>query len=716
MIVFRPGFLLALGFFPMGQAFAQDIPAEPDGAEEPPLVIDEIVVTGFGGSYPNGLDKEATIGVLGDRALLDTPISAKSFTETFIADQIAFTSAELSVRDASFVSGQSTNLTGEVQGFLRGFPTSGADASFDGSAQILRRRFPLELIERVDILKGPNTFYSGTRFNGGVGGSINYASKKPTGDFQRFTSLYGGGSQFGGQADISTRFGENDAFGVRANFAYRDGETSVDGVSEENRVAHIALNWHTDVFDLDLQYGQAFARIDGTDFGFSLGAGLPVPPVPDPETYRGPDWANTVFDFQFARAALTVALTENWSAFASYGASAQDEDFVYNFVRVINENGDAAGFPLREFSRGGWGDLWSGDVGIRGEFTTGPVTHRVLASYGENQNVTRFGQGIADTDGNTLNIFDPSSFDVARPDFVDSEVFVLRRDRGRGGLITDEIGLLDDRLLVTVGLRWANLRQERFNFAAPSPDGPNLVYDESDVSPHFGILYKATERISVYANALRSLEFGAVAPAIAVNANEATPPGVAQQHEVGAKADFGRYGATVSAFEITRPSAFLDPDTLVFGLFGRQRHRGLEIDLFGEIREGLRVHASYAYLDAALKRSAGGTLDGRRPIGVPEHVLTLGLDASIPQVEGLGVLFNYRHVGAQFIDLANARSIDATDLVDFGVRYGWQIGETTFVARVNASNVFNELYFPSARGNFAPGAPRTFRATITASF
>ncbi|MGN5477310.1 hypothetical protein ACTMU2_11695 [Cupriavidus basilensis] len=51
-----------------------------------------------------------------------------------------------------------------------------------------------------------------------------------------------------------------------------------------------------------------------------------------------------------------------------------------------------------------------------------------------------------------------------------------------------------------------------------------------------------------------------------------------QQYEVGTKVDFGRFTATLAAFQITKPSGQLAGN--VFSVNGEQRNRGLELNLF----------------------------------------------------------------------------------------------------------------------------------------
>jgi iron complex outermembrane receptor protein len=679
-----------------------------------------IVVTGVrDGSFPNGISKDATIGILGERALIDTPISAKSFNETFIANQIALTSNDLAVRDASFSASGSTALQGSDSGTIRGYRATVFESSYDGFSNIIGRRLPLELVERVDILKGPATLHSGLRFFGGTGGTINYISKKPLdAPLTRAQALFTGRGQLGGMVDVSRRFGPDDAFGVRATLAYRDGETAIAGVEEQNRVAHLSAGWRNDFIDINLQYANTLGQIDGYIDGVSWAPGVAIGPAPDTSRFRGPDWSFGRYDYDILRGTINVRPAPGITLFASSGASAYREEFLNLQVQAINSAGDFEATYYPQFGRADWGDLWNIETGARAEFDTGPLGHTLTIAY----SYQRFGEdfrGVAfPTEVVTGNIYAGDLTRVRPPTLVDDQTYyILYKNEADGLLIADEIALFDERLLITAGLRYVDIRQENFDFAAPTPNGlPFNIYEASRWSPSFGVVAKAADNISIYANYLEAVEPGRVAPGNAINAGAATPAGISRQYEVGAKAEFDGWGATVAAFDIARPSVFLDPVTREFGLFGEARHRGLEADLFGEPVTGLRLFASAMVLDAEVRASPGGALDGNRPVSVPDFTFAAGVDADIPPLPGLAVMANVRHTSEQFFDAQNRRSIPSFTVFDLGARYAFNAGETPLVLRVNVQNLFDRDYFQSTFFNTVPGPPRTVRATLTAEF
>jgi iron complex outermembrane receptor protein len=86
--------------------------------------------------------------------------------------------------------------------------------------------------------------------------------------------------------------------------------------------------------------------------------------------------------------------------------------------------------------------------------------------------------------------------------------------------------------------------------------------------------------------------------------------------------DFGRIATTLAGFQLTQPSAFINPATNVFGVDGEQRHRGVEFMVFGEVMEGLRLLGGTSYIDAELTKTEGGINQGNKAPVLPFQSLS----------------------------------------------------------------------------------------------
>jgi iron complex outermembrane receptor protein len=79
-------------------------------------------------------------------------------------------------------------------------------------------------------------------------------------------------------------------------------------------------------------------------------------------------------------------------------------------------------------------------------------------------------------------------------------------------------------------------------------------YDEEKLSPSGGLLFKATDKLSLYANYMEGLSQGKIAPSTSRNEDEIFPPFISRQVEVGAKYDAGAFAVTAAVFRIKQPA------------------------------------------------------------------------------------------------------------------------------------------------------------------
>ncbi len=690
-----------------------------------PIVVAEpaadIVVTAQKlDAIPGGqLARGATLGVFGDRDLFDTPLSTKSFTSDYIADIGALNANEIALRDASFTITNSAALNGSTAGRLRGFRIEPFESTVDGLSTIASRRYSLEFIERVDLLKGPSAVFTG--LVGGVGGTINYITKKPLdAPLTRVTGIFDGRSDVGGYADVSRRFGTGDIFGLRANISYRDGETAIEDTDQRNSVMHLAFNARLGgATTLDLQYGSSYTRVRGGSGGYFFFDGVPIGAPPEGSKVAGPDWDDRTTHDQFVRGQINVGLGGAWRLFGAASLSRTQERFVGLTPAVTAADGTSDAFTFAQQGEIEWGDGYSFDAGLRGKLDTGPIRHSITAIGSYSYALPRFNDLAIDPSfvQPSFNIYQPRSQNGSAPALTGGrDYFPLSKSITRGFVVADELSFSEGRLLVTAAMRYTDLRIDSFNYAAPTPPGDEAKYRSDNWSPAFALLFKVVPNVSIYANYLKAVEAGQIAFAPAINAGDIIPPSVSRQYEAGVKANFGRFGASAALFDIERPSIYVDTATQRLGNFGRQRHRGFEADLFGTPFAGVRLLASYTHLDAKLLRNETPAINGNRPVSVPKDVLVVGFDADVPGLEGAAVLGNMRAQGNQLYDVTNSRSIPGFTVFDAGLRYDFGLGGTPLKARLNVTNLFDKDYWQSADFTAQTGDPRIVRLTLEAGF
>ena len=227
------------------------------------------------------------------------------------------------------------------------------------------------------------------------------------------------------------------------------------------------------------------------------------------------------------------------------------------------------------------------------------------------------------------------------------------------------------------------------------------------LTPMVGVAYKPWRQLSLYANRIEGLSKGDTAPPTASNAGEIFAPYKSKQNEIGIKLERGTLAATLSAFQIKKPSGQLTGAT--YGVDGEQRNRGLELALFGEAAPELRLTGGFTLIDAELTRTNSAATLGRTPVGVPSSQANLGAEWDAAWLSGFTLTGSVSHTGKQYVNQANTQSIPDWTRLDFGARYRTKVAGKDTVFRASVMNVADRNYWSgvASYGAFVQGAPRT---------
>ena len=440
----------------------------------------------------------------------------------------------------------------------------------------------------------------------------------------------------------------------------------------------------------------------------SVLSGFAIPRAPDLRINQQQPWEYRDSDNKSVAVRAEYDITDQLTAYAAYGHSYFHQVYFGGLLSIINAQGDYRD-PIQQTAYQTNSD--TGEVGLRGQFDTGPVKHRIgVAASGLWQET-----GLTNTPvGSTItsNIYDPV-YAAPRSDAGLARFSPPTADRfNRSVAIADTMSVLDDRIELTIGGRWQGIEAKTLS----ATTGLTTSNAENEAfSPGVGIVVKPIERLSLYANYIEGLT--ATAPPInAVNLDQSFPATVSKQVEAGAKYDFGSVGLTVAGFEIQQPSGFLDPATRVFALNGEQRNRGVEVNLFGQPIEGLRVVGGVSWIEGVLTQASNPAFNGNTAVGVPALQLNLYGEYDLPAfARGVTLTGRVIHTSSQYYDQANTQSIPAWTTLDLGIRYTTKIESTPVTLRANVQNVTGANYWASTgRGILSPGAPRTY--LLSASF
>jgi iron complex outermembrane receptor protein len=421
-------------------------------------------------------------------------------------------------------------------------------------------------------------------------------------------------------------------------------------------------------------------------------------------------------------------LDENWTAYLAGGAKHTRETGIYGTPTLLDGSGRATvgGSDIRHNE-----DNTSFMAGLNGRLQTGPVSHQISIGgstiWTQQENAYVF---YSSTPGNA-NIYNPPRLPVPTTERSGggdlSDPGITGKTRNRSLAISDTLGFFDDTLLITAGLRRQQLRVEGYSYdgtsrgGVPNPDGTTgnrtSLYDESITTPVYGIVYKPSHSISLYANRIEGLAKGDTAPATASNRGQVFAPSRTKQLEAGIKLDMQSFGANLAVFRIEKPTdGYLNGDE-VFVRDGEQVNKGVELSVFGEPIEGLRLMAGGTRMTSEVSGTAGGTNDGNHAIGVPTFQLNASVDWDVPGLEGAALNARMLRTGGQYADAANNLSLPTWNRFDAGARYKLKLAENDLTLRVNVENISNKNYWASANGGYlTQGEPRLVKFSGTIDF
>ncbi|WP_228258830.1 TonB-dependent receptor [Acinetobacter ihumii] len=189
------------------------------------------------------LKRVNTVGVLGNKSVIDTPYSITTKTAEEIETRQTNSLGKIFVGDPSIVtevnsysSGWSTpvSIRGLKLDETNGYKVNGYSVSAWGG------EFPVELAQNVMALKGLSGLMYGFATPGGI---INYQTKQPTEETLLSTKIgYRNAGILSASLDAGGRVGEDKQFGYRFNVVKEKGET-YNGSDADNTATSLALDY-----------------------------------------------------------------------------------------------------------------------------------------------------------------------------------------------------------------------------------------------------------------------------------------------------------------------------------------------------------------------------------------------------------------------------------------------------------------------------------------
>lgn len=660
------------------------------------------------------------IGLLGTQPVLTTPVSVTSYTADFIRNQQAASVGDVLQYDPTVRVARGFGNFQQVY-LMRGLPLFSDDMAYNGLYGILPRQYlAAELIERVDVLRGANAVLNNATLFSGLGGAINVMPKRaPLEDLTRLTL----GTQTGGQgyaaADLSRR-SDDKRFGLRLNAVTRQGDTAVDNESRQLDLATMGFDFRGHALRISADFGYQNHRMDSTTPSFDIAPGLAIPDAPEAESAIAQPWTYSNERDLFGTLRAEYDFSHRITGWIALGLRRGEEESSFTSPLQVTDSGGtlAAG----RFDTTHEDNVTNGDAGVRLQFETGAIAHRLTLSANAFDNDARNAYAIFD--GFTSNLYQPvavpppSTLIFTGGDQDDPRVTV--RTRISSVAIADESTWLDGRLLLTLGVR----KQSIDDFSYDYDTGERLThYYESALPPMAGLVYRIREDLSAYLHYSEAMQKGDIAPATngngpVANAGESLEPYHARETELGLKYVAGTLGYTAGLFEIRKPVPGYDRNNALVEK-DRQTHRGLELTLFGAAWPGLNILGGASRLDT--------DLNGQETIGAPRTQANLNLEWSVPGLspqpdQGLILTGQIVYTGAQFADTGNLQKVPDWTRLDLGARHTTPLAyDQRLILHARLENVAGKDYWASSggypgEGYLTLGGPRTLLVSATLEF
>ncbi|WP_158583434.1 TonB-dependent siderophore receptor [Salinisphaera sp. Q1T1-3] len=659
------------------------------------------------------------IGVLGEQDAFNTPFSVISYTSQIIDNQQDDTVGSVLENDAGVQKAYGSGTAGEIFQ-IRGFPLYGQDISFGGLYGVLPRQIvQTNFVNRVELFKGANAFANGVSPGGsGVGGAVNLEPKWATDDpISRLKLGYASDSQFEQEVDVGRRFGKNQRFGVRLDAQHEKGDTALNDENAADTSVGLGLDYRGERARASAYFGYQRQHLKHFRSVIYTSNATEVPEPPDADTNYAPSYAQTELKTEFGLLRGSFDFTDHWTGYAAIGANHSREDSDYAGLLLQDDQGNAGAYRISVPYEA---NLFTGQAGFRGNFDTGPISHKINVGYSgyyRRMNTAYRQSSLAALQ--STNIYDPAAL-PSPPTVVSGGDFdnppIRNRHRADGWAISDTAGLFNDKLLLTVGARYQSLRIE--NYSAEGVFNEPAIVNHA-VSPAYGVVVKPLDWLSLYANHIEALQAGDSAPTQSANFGQVVGIAESKQNEVGGKVDFGTIGGSLALYEIEQPSAYTDPVTNIYGYYGKQRNRGLEVSVFGKPTKRLRLMASASWIDPELSDTANGANDGNNAVGVADYRFVFQGDWQLPSLPNWSANARVIRSGTQYADAANTLKLAPWTRIDLGLRYKmpWGDNERHITWRANVTNVANSDYWASAQsGYLTQGDPRTFKLSATVDF
>ncbi|GGG81951.1 ligand-gated channel [Parapedobacter pyrenivorans] len=677
------------------------------------------------------------------------PQAISYVTKEVIDDQQAFKTSDVlkNISGVNVFSFYNNDFT------LRGFRAGNAlinglrDATNSWSQSLLPN------VERIEVIKGPA---SALFANTDPGGTVNTVTKKPL-DVDRKSVSFATGSYntYRMTGDFTGPMNNEKTLLYRLNLAYQNGQSFRVLQGGEDMVIAPSISFiptdRTQV-NVDFVYSKTKSRLDRGQpiFGATAGTDLYSTPISF-AIGKENDYANELS--LYTTASLQHKFTDRISFNASYMKFLYDEDLLEH--RTSNQyavDADGAEIPTQmemqtiRRKRKNYNDNIT--LYLVNDFTTGPLTHKLLVGYDYIQNVSPVGGSNYNARGyrnasNTgaINSYDPENrdlyliqgnrpvpnvphFDLTNPDYSISEISgyfnvssaqAVTKYFVNGVYVQDQITWGPIQALLAV-------RQEFYTDILNYQKENEEEVQQQAFIPRFGLVYTPIEPISLYVTYAQGYQpQGAGTVGDPDRFGGPFDPLTSTMYEGGAKMEFlnKQLAINTAIYHIEQNNILINandpgnPDRL--RQLGQQRSRGVELDVYGQLLPNLSVTANFAINETMITESDNADEVGNILPNAPKHQggIWAKYTFTIPALNGIGIGAGANYVSTR-TTFSEVLTLPSYTVADAALYYTID----KFRLSANLNNIFNKTHWVGGYdfNRLFPGTPRNFLVGVGYTF
>lgn len=689
--------------------------------------LGEVVIAGTRDRYVAN-DVSPTLRL--DEPLIETPQNIQLVTNEMLRDQQVISMSDGLIRNVSGVvrlehwADLYTNVTtrgSQMQAFRNGFNVVN---SYWGPLTE-----DMSFVDHIEFVKGPAGFMLS---NGEPSGLYNVVTKKPTGTTKGNVSFtLGSFDLLRTTLDLDGKVSKDERVLYRLNLAAQNKKSHRPNEYNNRYVVAPVISYKLDDrTTLTAEY--IFQKADMSDVGSyyvfatdgfgvlprnftSVPAGLPGTRISDHNVFLN----------------LQHNINDRWKITGQLARFDYRQTGSSMWPSVVNPDGTW----IRAVSS--WeakSNMTMGQVFLNGDLETGAIRHRVLAGLDLANKVyyADWGQYHEfDSVGAEFDALNPylgvpvngyPNFDYATPIEERAQAIGGTIDQRYSGLyLQDELGLLENRVRLTVAGRYTKVTQSEWG-------GEPMTAER--VTPRIGLSVSLNKQTSVYA--LYDQAF--IPQAGRLSNGESVKPITGNNREIGIKRNWfgGQWNTTLAVYSIVKRHELTadpasPPSSGLSVELGEKTASGFEFDLRGSIIPGLNLVANYAYTHSRVTEVTEGITDieeGDIVPGYAKHTANTWVNYKVTKgpLKGAGV-----SLGFVFLDGREtywdpspdpSKKLPAYFKLDGGIF--WEKNRLNITA--NIFNILDEYlysgsYYPWLNAYYwQTDPPRNFRLSVGYSF